>query len=55
MEGREFAKRAVEHMKKTDEIVDPRAEESLEAALEIVRAKAKDPQCVLGVELEVRK
>jgi hypothetical protein len=42
-EAREFAKKAVEHMKQTDEIVDPRSEESLEAAIEIVRAKAKDP------------
>ncbi len=42
-EARELAKKAVEHMKKTDEIVDPRAEESLEAAIEIVRAKVKDP------------
>jgi hypothetical protein len=42
-EAREFAKKAVEHMKLTEDIVDPRAEESLEAAIEVVRSKAKDP------------
>jgi hypothetical protein len=42
-DAREFAKKAVERMKQTEEIIDPRAEESLEAAIEIVREKAKDP------------
>jgi hypothetical protein len=43
-EAREFAKEIIEKMKKKDvDLVDPRAEESLEAAIEVVRSKATDP------------
>jgi hypothetical protein len=43
-EARAFAKEMVEKMKKNDaDLVDPRAEESLEAAIEVVRSKAIDP------------